>query len=90
MLGNCLISLMAEETSVLGWMIFRQGRHTVWRVTLIAELFSFFFVHLHEFGMVFIVGEIFGRLLWGVPEKEEKTDADNYKKQVVEENVFSF
>ncbi len=81
---------MAEEASVLGRMLFRQGRHAAWRVTVIAELFSPFFVHLHEFGMVFIVREIFGRFLRCVPEKKEKADADNYKKQVVDENVFSF
>ena len=81
---------MAEETSVLGWMFFGQRSYTLSRVTLIAEFFCFLFIHLHEFGMVFIVGEIFSCLLRCIPEKEKKADADNYKKQVVDENVFSF
>ena len=81
---------MAKETPVLGRVVFRQGGCGGGRVTLIAEFFRFFFIHLHEFGMVFIIGKIFGRLFRRPPEKEEEPSTDNYKNDVVDEYIFAF
>ena len=81
---------MAEETPVLGRVFFRQGIFRLRRMTFIAELFCFLFIHLHEFNMVFIVGEILGRLFRRFPEKEKEPGADNYKKNVVDKYIFSF
>ena len=81
---------MAEETSVFGRVVFRQGSFSVWGVALAAELFSFFFIHLHESGMVFIVWEMLCCFFRRVPEKKKKANANNNKNKVVDDDIFSF
>jgi len=88
--NNLLVSLVAKKTAVFWWMFFRQGSYAVWRVTLFTEFFRFLFIHLHEFGMVVIVGKELGCFFRGFQEKEKKATADNYKQQVVDDYVFSF
>ena len=80
---------MAEETSVLGRMVIIQRSHSIWRVTLVAEFFRRLLLHLHEFDMVLIVGQMLGCLFRRSPEKEKEAAADKYKNQVVDEYVFS-
>ena len=80
---------MTEKTSVLGWMVFGQGSHAVRCVAVIAEFFRRLFIHLHEPGMVFIIGQKRGGLLGRPPEKEKQPATDNYKNQVVNKCIFS-
>ena len=80
---------MTEETPVLGWMFFRERSNSIWRVTLVTEFFRRLLIHLHEFGMVFIIREKLGCLLRRSQEKEKEAAADKYKNQVVDEYGFS-
>lgn len=85
-----LVPFVTEEASVLGRVVFRQRRLSFGGMALFAELLRLFFVHLHEFCMIFIIGQMLGGFLWGVPEKKKNAAADHNKNQVVDEDIFSF
>lgn len=85
-----LISFMAEETAVLGRVVFGQGRFPLGGMARLTEFFRLFLVHFHERRMVIIVWQMFGGLFRGVEEKEEKAAANDNKYQVVQKNIFAF
>jgi hypothetical protein len=85
-----LISLMTEEAAVLGRMVFGQRSDPVRRVAFPAEFFRRLLIHLHESGMIIIIGQKLGGLLGRSPEKEKEATTDNYKNQVVDDYAFPF
>jgi hypothetical protein len=45
-------------------------------VALFTEFFRFLFIHCHKFGVISIVGQMLGRFLGRIPEKEKQSAAD--------------
>ena len=80
---------MTKEAAVLGGMVFGQRGHPVRIVAFLAEFLCFLLVHLHEFCVVIIVGQVFSCFFRCTPEKEKKPPTDDNKDQVVNENVFA-
>lgn len=79
---------MTEQATVFWRMIFRQGRDLVRSMAFCAEFFSLLFTHVHEPFMVFIMRQVsscFGR---GIPEKEEQAATDEYKYNIIDNNLF--
>ena len=81
---------MAEQAAIFGGMVFGQRGDALGRMAFLAEFFRSLLVHCQEFCMVFIVGQVLGRLFRCIPEEEEKATADNDKNDIVEQDVFAF
>ncbi|MDP3478595.1 MAG: hypothetical protein Q8R88_02415 [Desulfoprunum sp.] len=80
------MSLVTEETAVLGRMILRQRRLPVWTVTFAAIQLSFFLAHVLLKEAVIVVERQSGRgLLRGIEENAEDHKADQNKDDIQQE-----
>lgn len=65
-------------------------RHFSRAMTFAAVLFRLFFIYGQKLLVMLVMGKM-SRGLWRrIPEKEENSCADRDKKQIVQQNIFSF
>lgn len=70
-------TLMTEKASVFWRMVFRQWDFTSFSVTIVTELFRFFFFHGHKATMILIMGKGSSGLWRGIPKKEKDAYANS-------------